>query len=143
MTWLPDGGLLRWQVLEGLAVPAGSAKVNRMEGKARRTQMGWALALHGGAGPVGGRSYEAEEAHMGLLLQQGADMLDDGASALDVVTAMVRELEECGLHVAGRGASPNTAGEWELDAAIMDRCAGRAQWRLSSVSGHPSSAHVP
>lgn len=88
--------------------------------------MGWSLALHGGAGPSKHRTYEAEEAHMKALLERGADMLDDGASALDVVTAMVRELEESGLHVAGRGASANSEGVYELDAAVMDGAARRA-----------------
>jgi L-asparaginase / beta-aspartyl-peptidase len=87
---------------------------------------GWALAMHGGAGPVRGTSYEAAEAHMTQLLERGADMLDDGMSALDVVCAMVRELEECGLHVAGRGASPNSEGVYELDASVMDGSVRRA-----------------
>jgi L-asparaginase / beta-aspartyl-peptidase len=82
--------------------------------------MVWSLVLHGGAGPIAGRSYEAEEAHMADVLKRGSTMLDGGACALDVVQAMVAELEECGLHVAGRGASPNRDGIYELDAAIMD-----------------------
>jgi L-asparaginase / beta-aspartyl-peptidase len=88
--------------------------------------MVWSLALHGGAGPTRGRTYEAEEAHMAEVLQRGADMLDGGATALDVVTAMVAELEACGLHVAGKGASPNLDGDYELDAAIMDGAQRRA-----------------
>lgn len=82
--------------------------------------MVWSLVLHGGAGPIRGRTYDAEEAHMALLLKRGAAMLDDGACALDVVAEMVRELEDCGHHVAGRGSSPNRDGNYELDAAIMD-----------------------
>ena len=80
----------------------------------------WALALHGGAGPTRKKSYDVEEAHMAELLAQGAAMLGGGAPALDVVQAMVAALEESGLHVAGRGASPNMDGVWELDASIMD-----------------------
>ncbi len=80
----------------------------------------WALALHGGAGAIAERLYEREEAHMAELLGQGAAMLASGRSALDVVTAMAEELEACGLHLAGKGAAPNTTGEFELDASIMD-----------------------
>jgi L-asparaginase / beta-aspartyl-peptidase len=88
--------------------------------------MVWSLVLHGGAGPTRGRTYEAEEEHMSQVLKRGADMLDNGACALDVVTAMVVELEACGLHVAGKGASPNSNGDFELDAAIMDGTQRRA-----------------
>lgn len=79
----------------------------------------WSLVLHGGAGAIADRLYEREEAHMAELLQRGAAMLTRGESALDVVTTMAEELEACGLHVAGKGAAPNSAGAYELDAAIM------------------------
>lgn len=80
----------------------------------------WAIALHGGAGPIFGRDYSREEAHMAGLLREGGRQLDAGVAALDVVEAMVAQLEESGLHLAGRGAAPNTEGRFELDAAIMD-----------------------
>ena len=80
----------------------------------------WALALHGGAGAIAHRVYQREEAHMAELLDQGAAMLGRGESALDVVTAMAEALEACGLHLAGKGAVPNSAGVVELDASVMD-----------------------
>jgi isoaspartyl peptidase/L-asparaginase-like protein (Ntn-hydrolase superfamily) len=80
----------------------------------------WAIALHGGAGPVFGRDYSREEAHMAELLREGGKRLSAGVAALDVVEAMVAALEESGLHLAGKGAAPNTDGRYELDAAIMD-----------------------
>ena len=86
----------------------------------------WALALHGGAGPTREKSYAREEAHMAALLDRGAAMLAQGAPALDVVVALVSELEACGFHIAGRGSAPNAAGEWELDASLMDGATRKA-----------------
>jgi L-asparaginase / beta-aspartyl-peptidase len=103
--------------------------------------MVWSLVLHGGAGPTRGRNYDAQEAHMSDLLKRGASMLDDGASALDVVAAMVQELEESGLHVAGKGTSPNRNGEYELDAAIMDGN-GRRAGAVAALVGYRSPIAV-
>jgi len=86
----------------------------------------WALALHGGAGAIAHRVYQREEAHMAELLDQGAAMLARGQSALDVVTAMAEALEACGLHLAGKGAVPNSAGVVELDASVMDGATRKA-----------------
>jgi len=80
----------------------------------------WALALHGGAGAIAERVYRQEEEHMAALLDEGAAMLARGESALEVVTAMAEALEACGLHQAGKGSAPNSDGEVELDAAVMD-----------------------
>ena len=80
----------------------------------------YALALHGGAGPVAGRDYAVTEKHLGELARECESWLADGRSALDVVEHAVAELEACGLYVAGRGSAPNSAGHVELDASIMD-----------------------
>jgi isoaspartyl peptidase/L-asparaginase-like protein (Ntn-hydrolase superfamily) len=80
----------------------------------------YALALHGGAGPVAGRDYAITEAHLRKLAGECERRLAEGCSALDIVEHAVAELEACGLYVAGRGSAPNSAGHVELDASIMD-----------------------
>ena len=86
-----------------------------------------ALALHGGAGARPGRDYSAEIAHMNETATKARLALRAGKRALDVVTDVVVALEDSGLYVAGKGASPNLGGAYELDASIMvghDRKAG-------------------
>ena len=80
----------------------------------------WALALHGGAGPLRDLDHGRSERHMAGLLREGETRLARGEAALDVVHALIVALEACGFHIAGRGASANAIGQWELDAAIME-----------------------
>ena len=84
------------------------------------------LVLHGGAGALTGQDYSAELAHMRGLIEAGRDQLRAGASALDVAMETAAGLEASGLYVAGRGASPNSAGRYELDASLMEGATRRA-----------------
>ena len=105
------------------------------------TQLIWSLALHGGAGAIAAHLYKQEEAHMAALLEQGAAMLERGESALDVVTQMAEALEACGLHLAGKGSSPNANGVVELDASLMDGATRRAG-AVAALSGFVSPVRV-
>jgi beta-aspartyl-peptidase (threonine type) len=85
-----------------------------------------ALILHGGAGARRERNYDREVVHMREVVEAMKARLAAGASALDVAVEAVTLLEDSGLYVAGRGASPNLAGAFELDASIMDGATRKA-----------------
>ena len=85
-----------------------------------------ALILHGGAGARRERNYDREVAHMREVVEAMKARLEAGASALDVAVETVTMLEDSGLYVAGRGASPNLAGAFELDASLMDGATRKA-----------------
>ncbi len=96
-----------------------------------------AMALHGGAGAKRGRDYGREIAHMRTLIEAGRERLRAGAPALDVAVETVAALELSGLYVAGRGASPNTVGRYELDACLMDGASGKAG-SVAALQGYQS-----
>jgi isoaspartyl peptidase/L-asparaginase-like protein (Ntn-hydrolase superfamily) len=93
-----------------------------------------ALILHGGAGARRERNYDREVAHMREVVEAMKARLDARAPALDVAVEAVVMLEDSGLYVAGRGASPNLAGAYELDASLMDGD-GRRPGAVAALQG--------
>lgn len=94
----------------------------------------WAIAIHGGAGVDPNLpEHRQEEAKRVLArcLQVGVDLLRAGSPALDVVEAVVRELETDPFFNSGRGSALTRRGTVEMEASIMD---GRGR-RCGAVSG--------
>jgi L-asparaginase/beta-aspartyl-peptidase (threonine type) len=89
------------------------------------TSVPFAIAVHGGSFQRDG-DYAPQQAFIRAVLEDAQAALAQGKTALDVATEAVCRLEECGLYVAGRGAGPNSAGYFELDAAVMDGATGQA-----------------
>lgn len=99
----------------------------------------FALAIHGGAGTIRRAKITAEQEaayHAGLrqALEAGGDILRDGGSALDAVTAAVCALEDEPLFNAGRGAVFAANGLQEMDAAVMEG-AGRRAGAVAGLRG--------
>ncbi|CAO97238.1 isoaspartyl peptidase/L-asparaginase [Erwinia tasmaniensis] len=83
------------------------------------------IAIHGGAGAIARASMNAGDEQryrqaLSLIVADAQSRLAAGQSALDVVTEAVRQLEECPLFNAGRGAVLTHQGQHELDACVMD-----------------------
>ncbi|MFA6758442.1 MAG: isoaspartyl peptidase/L-asparaginase [Bacteroidales bacterium] len=92
--------------------------------ESRYQKVEWAIVIHGGAGSSSGNMSDQKklEYESSLLeaTELGSKMLAQGATALDVVEAVVVYMEDCPLFNAGKGAVKTIEGIHELDAAIMD-----------------------
>ena len=82
------------------------------------------IAIHGGAGTILRSSLTAEKEKeyteaLRAALYAGYQILEKGGSALDAVETAIKNLEDCPLFNAGRGAVYNNAGKHEMDASIM------------------------
>ncbi len=81
--------------------------------------MTWAIAVHGGAGDWEEALHERARAGVSSAAKRGGSLLEQGASALDAVTAAVALLEDDPLFNAGTGSVLNRDGEVEMDASVM------------------------
>lgn len=103
---------------------ACSAEPARVERSSGAPALEWAIAIHGGAGSLASdvpdnvrdRYLEGLE----TALAAGKGLLEDGATAVDVVEHVIAILEDDIRFNAGRGAVFNMEGGHELDASIMD-----------------------
>jgi len=99
-----------------------------------------ALAVHGGAWNIPDDEVDAHVTGVAAALTQGWERLRAGGSALDVVEAVVRLLEDDPAFNAGRGSHLNSEGKLEMDASIME--GGRLRvGAVAAISGvrHPVS----
>lgn len=85
----------------------------------------YSIAIHGGAGTIrkGLLSAEQEMQYkkvLGLALDQGVEVLQDGGSAITAVERAVVVMEDSPLFNAGKGSVFNASGSHEMDASIMD-----------------------
>lgn len=96
--------------------------------------MGWAIALHGGAGDIPvdlpADRREPREAALRQILQIGVSALNAKCSSLDVVELVVCELENSPHFNAGKGSVLTNNGTVEMEACIMD-----GTKRCGAVSG--------
>ena len=90
-----------------------------------------ALVIHAGAGVIERSALSRDDERevrkaLDAALDAGNQVLKDGGSALDAVSAAVVSLEESPWFNAGKGAVFNAEGGHELDAAIMEGHSRRA-----------------
>lgn len=83
------------------------------------------LAIHGGAGTIlkTAMTSAKEKAYtdaLHLALSKGYNILKNGGTAIDAVTAAVVELENCPMFNAGKGSVFGNDGKQEMDASIMN-----------------------
>ena len=84
-----------------------------------------AMAIHGGAGTILRENLTSEQeaeyrAKLEEALRTGYEILQQGGSSLDAITATIQVMEASPLFNAGKGAVFTNEGKNELDAAIMD-----------------------
>jgi L-asparaginase / beta-aspartyl-peptidase len=83
------------------------------------------IVIHGGAGTIRkeNMSPEKEQAYhdaLGVALDSGYKVLEDGGTSLEAVIAAIKTMEDSPLFNAGKGAVFTNEGKNELDASIMD-----------------------
>lgn len=83
------------------------------------------IAIHGGAGTILKSKMDPKKEKkykdaLGLALDAGHQIIADGGTAIEAVTASVVKLEDSPLFNAGRGSVFTSNGKIEMDASLMD-----------------------
>lgn len=100
-----------------------------------------AIVVHGGAKSISEDKVAANQAGCLAAVEAGWTVLQSGGSAGEAVEAAIRVLESDQTFNAGFGATLNSEGEVELDAAIME--GAKLGWgAVAAVQGvrHPIAA---
>lgn len=84
-----------------------------------RSQDTYVVVVHGGTARAG-QVPEARLVFIEKMLNRARTDLRRGATAIDTVEDLVRQMEDSGLFNAGRAAISNAGGFVETDASIMD-----------------------
>ena len=85
----------------------------------------WSIAVHGGAGTINREQITPEQdrtirAVLAKALAAGSQILEDGGTAIDAITATIMILEDDPNFNAGKGAVFTWDRTNELDSSIMD-----------------------
>ena len=112
-------GLFGSAILLSTMTAAASAQDDMEE------EANWSIAIHGGAGTIDRDKITPEKdteirAALNKALAIGSDILKDGGTAMDAVTATIISLENDPNFNAGKGAVFTWDKTNELDSSIMD-----------------------
>jgi L-asparaginase / beta-aspartyl-peptidase len=85
----------------------------------------YVIVIHGGAGNIDKDQLSIKEQNqykeaLAKALELGRKMLEEGNTAIEVVEAVIMNLEDCPLFNAGKGSVFTYEGKNEMDASIMD-----------------------
>lgn len=83
-------------------------------------KMAWSIIVHGGAKAISPAEAKAHRQGCVRAVEAGADILARGGSAVDAARRAVAMLEDDPTFNAGHGSVANAAGDFEMDAGIMD-----------------------
>ncbi len=106
-----------------LGISLSSCNQKKSEQFDKKTDIKFALVIHGGAGYIKNMPVEKEKLYrdkMQEAIDTGYKILEQGGTAVDAVQATINIMENSPLFNAGKGAVLNNLGQVEMDASIMN-----------------------